>query len=119
MAAEDVAINSTARSRIAIVYMSAEDRGTTEFITSELEHILSRRGFVLVDRSELDRIRTEQQLGMFGEVDGSTAARIGQFAGASVVITGGVDGAGDLRRLRLRVLDTATTQVVGTASERI
>ena len=118
-AAEDVARNFTAQARIAIVYVSTEDRATTEFITGELEHILWRRGFVIVDRSELDRIRTEQQLGMFGEVDDSTAARIGHFAGASVVITGGVDGAGDLRRLRLRALDTATAQVVGTASERI
>jgi len=118
-AAEDVSRHFTARSRIAIVYVSAEDRATTEFITGELEHLLLGGGFVIVDRSELDRIRAEQQLGLGFEVDDSTAARIGQFAGASVVITGGVDGAGDLRRLRLRALDTATAQVVGTASERM
>ena len=118
-AAEDVARNFTAQARIAIVYVSTEDRTTTEFITGELEHILWRRGFVIVDRSELDRIRTEQNFGLAGEVDDNTATRIGQFAGASVVITGIVDGAGDLRRLRFRALDTATAQVVGVASERI
>jgi len=67
----------------------------------------------------LDRIRTEQQFGLTGEVDDSTAARIGNIAGASVVITGRVDGEGKLRRLRLRALDTANGQVVGTASERL
>jgi len=116
-AVEDVSRQFTARSRIAIVYVSAGDRATTEFITGELEHILLRRGFVIVDRSELDRIRAEQALGLGLEVDDSTAARIGHFAGASVVITGGVDGAGNLRRLRLRALDTITAQVIGTASE--
>ena len=119
MAAEEVAENFTARSRIAIVYISTEDRGTTDFITGELEHLLLRQGFIIVDRAELDRIRAEQQFGLFGEVDDNTAARIGHFAGASVVITGGVDGEGALRRLRLRALDTTTGQVVGTASERM
>ena len=118
MAAEDVARNFTARARIAIVYISAVDRAITDFINGELEHILQMRGFVLVDRSELDRIRVEQAFGLSGEVDDNTATRIGHFAGASVVITGGVDGEGALRRLRLRALDTATAQVVGTASER-
>ena len=118
-AAEEVVENFTARSRIAIVYMTAEDRSQTDFITGELEHILRRRGFILVDRSQLDRIRAEQLLGISGEVDDNTAARIGNLAGASVVITGGVDGEGNLRRLRLRALDTSNGQVVGKASERL
>jgi len=118
-AVEEVAENFTARSRIAIVYITAQDRSTTEFITGELEHLLRRNGYVIVDRSELDRVRSEQQFGMSGEVDDNTAASIGKFAGANVVITGRVDGEGDLRRLRLRALDTTNAQVVGTASERL
>lgn len=118
-AAEEVSEAFSARTRLAIVYITAQDRSTTEFITGELEHILRRRGFIIIDRSELDRIRAEQQYGLSGEVDDSTAARIGNIAGASVVITGRVDGEGDLRRLRLRALDTSNGQVVGTASERL
>jgi len=116
-ATHEVARSFNAYSRIAIVHISAPDRSTTDFITGELEHILRRRGYIIVDRFELDRIRTEQRLGLGGEVDDGTAARIGQFAGATTVITGGVDGEGNLRRLRLRALDTATARVAGTASE--
>jgi curli biogenesis system outer membrane secretion channel CsgG len=118
-AAEEVAENFTAKSRIAIVYITAENRSQTEYIAGELEHILRRRGFVIIDRSELDRIRTEQKFGMTLEVDDNTAARIGHIAGASIVITGRVDGEGNLRRLRLRALNTENGQVVGTASERL
>ncbi|MDR0442578.1 MAG: CsgG/HfaB family protein [Treponema sp.] len=118
-AAEEVSEKFTVRSRIAIVYITAQDRSQTDFIAGELEHILRRQGFVIIDRSELERIRTEQQFGTSLEVDDSTAARIGHIAGASVVITGRVDGEGNLRRLRLRALDTTTGQVVGTASERL
>jgi hypothetical protein len=118
-AAEEVSENFTARSRIAIVYITAEDKSQTDFIAGELEHILRRQGFVIIDRSELDRIRAEQRFGTSGEVDDNTAARIGNIAGASVVITGRVDGEGNLRRLRLRALNTDNGQVVGTASERL
>jgi hypothetical protein len=118
-AAGEVSENFTARSRIAIVYITAEDKSQTDFIAGELEHILRRQGFIIIDRSELDKIRAEQRFGTSGEVDDNTAARIGNIAGASVVITGRVDGEGNLRRLRLRALNTDNGQVVGTASERL
>jgi hypothetical protein len=118
-ASEELAGNFTARSRLAIVYITAEDRSLTDFIAGELEHILRRQGFIIIDRSELDRVRAEQRFGTSGEVDDSTAARIGNIAGANVVITGRVDGEGSLRRLRLRALETSSGQVIGTASERL
>ena len=118
-AAEEVAENFPARARIAIVYIAAQDTSLTEYISGELEHLLRRRGCIIVDRSELDRVRAEQQFGMSGEVDDNTAASIGKIAGANIVITGRVDGEGNLRRLRLRALDTTSAQVVGTASERL
>ena len=116
---EDIKRHFTAGARIAIVYVSAEDAGIEDFLASELELILWRQGFVMVDRFTLDSIRAEQRLGMSGEVDDSTAARIGHFAGASIVLTGRVDGEGALRRLRLRALDPTTAQVLGVAAERV
>jgi competence protein ComGC len=118
-AAEELSESFTARSRLAIVYITAQDRSTTDFISGELEHILRRQGFIIIDRSELDRIRTEQRFGASGEVDDRTAARIGSIDGANIVITGRVDGEGNLRRLRLRALETSSGQVIGTASERL
>jgi len=118
-AAEEISENFTARTRIAIVFITAQDRSITEFITGELEHILRRQGYIIIDRSELDRIRREQNLQMSGEVDEETALSIGRFSGANIILTGRVDGEGNLRRLRLRALDTQTAQVVGTASERL
>ncbi|MCL2044089.1 MAG: CsgG/HfaB family protein, partial [Treponema sp.] len=112
-ASEDVSKDFPSGARIAIVYIAAQDRSTTEFFTGELEHILRRLGYTIIDRSELDRVRAEQQFGLSGEVDDDTAASIGHIAGASVVITGRIDGEGNFRRLRLRALDTTSAQVVG------
>jgi len=118
-ATETIARHIESGARIAILSITADDTGYAAFVTGELELVLWGRGFTIVSRVELDQIRAEQQLALQGEVDDSTAARIGNLAGASVVITGGVDGTGALRRLRLRALDTTTAQVVAVVAETL
>ncbi|GHU26283.1 hypothetical protein FACS1894164_17190 [Spirochaetia bacterium] len=118
-AAKEILKNVAPKSRIAIVYITAQDKNTTDYVVGELEYILVNEGYFISDRSQLDRLRREQDFGMSEEVDDATAASIGKIAGASVIVTGRVDGEGDLRRLRLRALDTNTAQVVGAASERL
>jgi len=115
--AEEISRNLTAMSRIAVVYVLAPDSDTADLIADGLEHLLHGQGFVIVDRSALDIVRAEQQLGLTDEIDDNTAAQIGYLAGANVAITGGAVGEGDLRWLYFRALDTTTAQVVGTAFE--
>jgi hypothetical protein len=116
-AAEQTLRNVPQRSRIAIVYITAQDRSTTDYIAGELEFIWVNAGYIITDRSQLDRLRLEQNFQLSGEIDDATAVSIGKFAGADIIVTGRVDGEGNLRRLRLRALDTQTAQVVGAASE--
>ncbi|MDR0683653.1 MAG: CsgG/HfaB family protein [Spirochaetaceae bacterium] len=106
------------KSKIAIVNVAARDPEISEFIAGELEFIMVDKGYTLIDRSELDRIRKEQAFQMSGEVDDSQAVSIGKIAGANVILTGAVTGSGDLRRLRLRALSTETGQVLVAASEK-
>ena len=118
-AANETLKNVPARSKIAIVYITAQDRSTTEYIVGELEFIWVNAGYIIIDRNQLDRIRQEQKFQMSGEVDDKTAVSIGKIIGANIIVTGRVDGEGNLRRLRLRALNTETAQVVGVASERL
>jgi hypothetical protein len=118
-AANETLKNVPEKSKIAIVYITAMDRGTTDYVAGELEYIWVRSGYTIIDRSQLDRIRREQNYQTSGEVDDFTAVAIGKIAGADIIVTGAVDGEGNLRRLRLRALDTKTAQVVGAASERL
>jgi hypothetical protein len=106
------------RSRIAIVYITSNDPDITEYIANELEFIMVENDLTLVDRSQLDRIRREQNFQANGEVDDRTAVSAGKLAGASVIITGAITGRDDLRRLRLRALDVQTGQVLSVSSER-
>jgi hypothetical protein len=106
------------KAKLAIVYVTAKDPDVTEFIANELEFIMVGEGRILVDRSQLDRIRKEQNFQISGEVDDKEAVSIGKMAGANVIITGSVTGSGSLRRLRLRALDTQSAQVLTAASEK-
>ncbi|MDR1306561.1 MAG: CsgG/HfaB family protein [Treponema sp.] len=117
-AAEKIIETVPPKSRMAIVYVTAADPEVAEFIAGELEFIMIEEGLILIDRSQLDRIRQEQKFQFSGEVDDAHAISIGKIAGANVILTGAVTGTGDLRRLRLRALDTQTAQVLVAASER-
>jgi hypothetical protein len=103
--------------KIAIVNIASQDSEQSTFVAGELEHILVQNRFTIVDRSELDRIRREQNFQLSGEVDDAQVVSIGKFAGAGLVITGSITGSGSMRRLRLRVLDTQTAELKGSASE--
>jgi curli biogenesis system outer membrane secretion channel CsgG len=106
-------------SKIAIVYVSSSEPDTTEFIANELEYIMVNEGFTIIDRSQLDSIRQEQNFQLSGVVDDETAVSIGKIVGANIIITGSVTGTDSTRRLRLRALDIQTAQVMAVASERL
>jgi predicted nucleic acid-binding protein len=118
-AANTVMPNLQKEAIIAIINMSSDNSEVSEFITGELEYILVNNKFNVVDRSQLDKIRQEQKFQLSEDVDDNTAVTMGKFAGANVVITGAISGSGDMRRLRLRALDTQTARVIGVASEAL
>ncbi|MDR1047491.1 MAG: hypothetical protein LBL64_06935 [Treponema sp.] len=117
-AAEKIIVKIPEGTRMAIVYVTARDAEIAEYIANELEYIMLERDLTLIDRSNLDSIRKEQNFQLSGEVDDNHAVSIGKMAGAEVIIIGAITGSGDIRRLRLRALDTETAQVVVAASER-
>ena len=106
-------------SNIAIVYVASSDTDMAEYMANELEYIMVNEGFTIVDRSQLDKIRQEQDLQLSWEVDDDTAVSIGKIAGANIIITGSVTGMDSMRRLRLRALNVQTAQVLAVASERL
>lgn len=66
----------------------------------------------LVDRAHLNEILTEQKLAKDGQVDPTTAVRVGKILGAQYAVTGGFmsDGKGKVV-LTGRTIDIETTQI--------
>jgi len=112
-AIQQATVNVSRNAKLAIVEVTSP---ATEYIYGESEYLLISKGFRVVDRGQLDRIREEQRIGISGEVDNRTAANIGKLAGAEYLVTIQAGGFGSLTRLRWRILDTQTAMVIGSAS---
>jgi len=103
-------------SRIAVIHIQTPNNDLNNYLLGELQHILVGRKFNVVDRTDLDKIRKEQNFQYSLEVDDNTAVSLGKFVGADLVVTGRIDGQDSYRRLRLKVLDTETAIIRGTGS---
>jgi curli biogenesis system outer membrane secretion channel CsgG len=60
--------------------------------------LVETKKFVVIERSELDQILTEQGLGMSGAVTPQSAAKVGQLLGVELMITGSVSEFGTTKK---------------------
>jgi hypothetical protein len=80
---------------------------------------IADRVFSVVDRRQLDVIRSELDFQMSGEVDDDTAQQLGRIAGAQIIVSGAVSKIGDMYRLRIRALSVQTAQIEGQFNRNI
>jgi len=105
-------------STVAVLGVSSSDKDTAAFVIDELEYqLVNLNMFNMVDRNALEAIRNEQNFQMSGEVSDASAVTIGNMLGASIVITGSISGSGTTRRLTMRALDVATSQILAISRE--
>ena len=70
-------------------------------------------GIATVERQELAKLLSEQELGASGMVDPATAARIGHLTGARVLVTGRLFTVSGETTAALKVMSTETGRVFG------
>lgn len=68
-------------------YFNGGARGVSDLLVNQL---VRNGGYTVIERSKLDAILQEQNLGASGRVDPSTAAQIGRLLGVDTVIFGSV-----------------------------
>lgn len=68
--------------------------------------------FKVVERAQLEKILSEQQLGMTGVIDVSTAAQIGKGIGVDAVVCGSIARTGDAASIDARLIDTETAAII-------
>lgn len=83
-------------------------------IATILSALMSAEGdLVMVDRAELTKLLSEQELGLSGTVNSATAAKVGQITGARVLVTGNVFRAGNETLAVAKVIGTETSRTYG------
>ncbi len=102
---------------VAVLDFACEIEGSEAVgaqISSSLTAYLSQEeDLVTVERAELDKILSEQELGRSGLVDPAAAAVVGQLSGARVLVTGKVFVAGDEFLVVSKIIGTETSRVFG------
>ncbi len=111
------------KSKIAIMEFPDLHGNTSElgkFIPEELTtRLFMTRRFAVVERSLLNKVLEEQNLGMTGLVDISSAARVGKMLGVDAIVTGTITDMGHALRINARVIATETAGVFAVSSVSI
>ncbi len=94
----------------AIDNQGAEIATLLEADLSTSEHVL------MVERQEIDKILSEQELGAAGLVSADTAAKIGSLTGAQVLVTGRLFAVGNQFMVVAKIISTETSRVYGVTS---
>jgi len=68
---------------------------------------------IMVEREEVDKILSEQELGASGLVSADTAAKIGSLTGAQVLVTGRLFAVGNQYMVVAKIISTETSRVYG------
>jgi curli biogenesis system outer membrane secretion channel CsgG len=111
----------------------APSQGVSDLLTNKL---VDGGAYTLIERSRIQAVLQEQNLGASGRVDASTAAQIGRILGADAVVMGSITrynvnegssgmtilGVGSSRRrvtadvqLTARLVNTTTSEIIATA----
>jgi len=92
-------------------------KGQGKSIGQLLNALLSTRdGIFLVERAELDKILSEQQLGLAGTVTTESAVKVGRLTGAQILVTGRVFTAGNKTYAVAKVISAETSRVYGAST---
>ena len=105
---------------IVILNMQSDSAALSDYIIDELiANAVNDRILKVVDRQQLDLIRTEQNFQLSGEVDDKLALSIGKIFGAQTIVSGRVRQLDDRYRMTIRALEVQTAQVQGQYNRNI
>ncbi len=96
------------RNRSNAFYLDSWERAIPEFLVTELS---SSERIIIVERSQLESVLTEQALSMTGLIDSATAQKVGKILGAQFVITGSINRVSGWTRIDAKIIRVATGQV--------
>jgi tetratricopeptide (TPR) repeat protein len=86
-------------------YNNSPNNTMVEAVIDNLTSVFIHKEIGIVDRQNTVLVEAEQKLQMSGAVSDAEVLKIGNAAGAKVIVIVGITGSGAVRRLQVRVLD--------------
>lgn len=92
--------------------------GMDKLLVQEFSQALMDQGLTVVDRALLDKLLAELKLGSSELADPDTQLRLGRIMAARLITTASLSGAGQAKALSMRVIDTETTHIAYSTTQR-
>lgn len=106
---------------VAVFPFAERDRDTEELgnkVTDLLfANLITNPRMYLVEREEIDKLFTEQELNKSGLVDPGKATQVGYLTGAKILVTGSVFVVGDKLYVVAKIIGTETSRVLGASAK--
>ena len=114
----DTAITKVKKgAKITIINVESDVIVEGDFVLEELTYMAvhSRKKLSVIDRRKVEAYRAANHQ-PFSRYENDYLLSLGELLGAQYVVTGRLDGEGQFRRLRIRVLDVKSGILIGSAS---
>jgi hypothetical protein len=107
-------------SKVAFLNIQSNFPDLSEYIISILsENAVNDNLFFVVDRHQLDLVRSELNFHLSGEVSDVSAQSIGQMLGAQVIVSGTITKIGTVYRLQIKAIGVQSAAILGQLSHNI
>ncbi|MDR3303436.1 MAG: DUF1566 domain-containing protein [Treponema sp.] len=111
-AAENIDARIKGGTKVAILNFGSPSNQFSEYAIDELSaNLVNSQKLVIVDRREIDLIRSEVDFQYSGEVSDASMQSIGRMLGAQSIISGRLSRIGDVYRIVIRVLNVESAAV--------
>ena len=112
------------RESIAVFRFNTNERLAKErtgFALAELltHHLMTAPAFAVVERTELERVLTEQSLQASATIDPDSAVKVGKLLGARLLVLGSAEKVGGKYSVNARSVETETGRVLSTGYEEL
>jgi hypothetical protein len=109
------------KQKVAVINVDSDNISEGDYILEELTYLTvhSAKNFQVIDRRTVDAFRASNGIGVPSYNNDYILMLIGQLIGADIILTGRLDGLGELRRLRVKALEVKTGRLLGNSSERV
>jgi TolB-like protein len=106
--------NNSIKPKIAVLNFSSPSVQFSSYIIEELsKYLIDTKDFMVVERNrELDLILQENKFQMSGDVSDESIVGIGKKLGAQFIVSGSLTSIGKTYRLRIKVLNVETAQIL-------
>jgi len=116
-------ITEDGKKKIAVIEFSDLEGNVTQFGKYLAEELITRlfrtRKFEVVERQLLNKVLSEQKLGITGLIDDESAIAIGKLLGVDAIVSGTITDLGKSLKVNARIISTETGKVFGVAGTNI